>query len=162
VSLAATTTRNAVANTLGALWGTLLAFIATSVIIRAFGADLYGVYVLIAAAAGYISLVELNLSSALVKYVAEHTARGETQQVEEVIGTTIFLYILLSVAAAAAFLLAGRALLPLLHVPAAYLETAWRLWSSARWRCRLRSCRTRWGCSPPPWAASTSPCAPMP
>src|SRR5690242_13517936 len=89
--LTARTARNALINTSGALWSTILAIVATPVVIRALGADLYGVYILVASVTSYIGLVELNLSSALVKYVAEHAGRDESDSVSEVIGNTITL-----------------------------------------------------------------------
>jgi O-antigen/teichoic acid export membrane protein len=126
VSLTARTARNAVASTLGGLWSIALAVALAYVLIRVFGAELYGVYIIVTAAAGYIGLVELNLSSALVKYVAEHSGRAEIHAVEEVVGTTVFLYVVLSVMAAALFLFVGRAVLPLLHIPEPYLDMAWQ------------------------------------
>src|SRR5882762_3787179 len=124
--LTARTAGNALINTSGALWSTILAIVATPVIIRALGAELYGVYILVVAVTSYIGLVELNLSSALVKYVAEHAGRDEPQLVGEVIGNTVMLYLVLSTAAATVFLLIGRPLLPHLNIPANYLGMAWR------------------------------------
>ena len=124
-SLTTRTTANATINVLGALWGGVLGVIQVPIILRALGAGPYGIYVLITAVAAYLGLVELNLSSALVKYVAEYAGRNERAKIQEVIGTTIALYLGLATSAAVVFLLAGRALLPHLNIPADSIPIAW-------------------------------------
>src|SRR5207245_6918181 len=75
--------------------------------------------------AAYMNLVDLNLSSALVKYVSEYASRPDRKPVEEVIGTTITLYLILGLLASLIFSTMGYALLPLLHIRETYRAMAW-------------------------------------
>jgi O-antigen/teichoic acid export membrane protein len=80
------------------------------VIVHAVGATAYGVWVLIGAVASFGFLVELGISAALVKYVAEHAARGEVDEAARMVGAATWLYALLGASVASAGLLLALAL----------------------------------------------------
>ena len=124
-SLASRTTANAAINFIGVFWTAVLGVIQVPIVVHALGTDVYGVYVLITIIASYIGLVELNLSAALVKYVAEYAGRSEHEYIQEVIGTTLALYLGLGTCAGIIFLIGGRALLPYLNIPPDALRPAW-------------------------------------
>jgi O-antigen/teichoic acid export membrane protein len=83
------------------------------VIVHAVGATAYGVWVLIGAVASFGFLVELGISAALVKYVAEHAARGEVDEAARMVGAATWLYALLGASVASAGLLLALALVDL-------------------------------------------------
>ena len=72
---------------------TLLAL--APIIVHAVGATDYGVWVLVGSVASFAFLLELGISSALVKYVAQHTAAGDVQEAAAMVAAATWLYGLL-------------------------------------------------------------------
>jgi O-antigen/teichoic acid export membrane protein len=79
------------------------------IIVHAVGATDYGVWVLIGSVASFGFLIELGISAALVKYVAEHAARAEVQEAARMIGAATWLYTVLGAGVAAAGLVLALA-----------------------------------------------------
>ena len=75
------------------------------IIVHAVGATDYGVWVLIGSIASFGFLFELGISAALVKYVAEHAARGEVEEAARMVGVATWLYAVLGATVTAAGLL---------------------------------------------------------
>ena len=69
----------------------------TPVIVHAVGATDYGLWVLIASIATVGGVLELGISAGLVKYVAEHSAREETDEGAQVVAAATWLYRALAV-----------------------------------------------------------------
>lgn len=64
----------------------------TPFLLHEIGANGYGIYVLAAsfsAGAGFLSLGELGLQGAVIRFVARHDARGEHEHVRRVVGTAM-------------------------------------------------------------------------
>ena len=74
------------------------AVLLSAVIVRSVGATDFGIWALVATVAGFGYLLELGISAGLVKYVAEHTARGELEEAARMIGAATWLYALLGTA----------------------------------------------------------------
>src|SRR5207253_6832931 len=72
------------------------------IIVHAVGATDYGVWVLIGSIASFGFLFELGISAALVKYVAEHAARGEVEEAARMVGVATWLYAVLGASVTAA------------------------------------------------------------
>ena len=69
----------------------------TPVIVHAVGATDYGLWVLIASIATVGGVLELGISAGLVKYVAEHSARRETDEAAGMVAAASWLYRVLAV-----------------------------------------------------------------
>jgi O-antigen/teichoic acid export membrane protein len=70
--------------------------ILAALIVRAVGAKEFGIWALISAIASLGFLLELGISAGLVKYVAEHAARRETDEAAQMVGAAKGLYALLA------------------------------------------------------------------
>lgn len=66
--------------------------VVTPVIVHAVGVTDYGIWILIATVASFGSILELGISAGLVKYVAEHSAREETDDAARIVGAATWLY----------------------------------------------------------------------
>jgi O-antigen/teichoic acid export membrane protein len=116
-------------------WNTLsnyagkLATIASGIILTPFilhqvGPVSYGLWVLVGSVVGYGSLLDLGISSAIIKYVAEYRARGQADEARRLVATALWLYTALAVVVVGLSAL-GAPLFPrLFQVPPADRETA--------------------------------------
>ena len=102
---------------------TLVAIAATYVLtpftIHTLGKDGYGTWTLITALTGYMSLLALGVPMACVRYLAEHVAEGDQQQMNRTIGSCVGLYLMIGAAAAAIGLALTFALTALYDIPIA-------------------------------------------
>jgi O-antigen/teichoic acid export membrane protein len=80
------------------------------IIVHAVGATDYGVWVLIGSVASFGFLIELGISAALIKYVAEYAARAEVDEAARMVGAATWLYTVLGASVASAGLLLALAL----------------------------------------------------
>ena len=101
-------------------------FVLTPIMLRFLGSDAFALWSLVGAIAAYGMLLEHGFGGAVIKYVAEHTARGERAAAREIVVTAVWLYA--GLAAIAILLSAALApvLPPLLNIePADYSSAAW-------------------------------------
>lgn len=70
----------------------LLGLVVTPIIIEQLGNAEYGVYLLIGAFAGYLTVLDLGLNNAIVRYVALYRANGEKQQEENFLAVVMLIY----------------------------------------------------------------------
>src|SRR5215210_4950869 len=70
-------------------------FVLTPFVLHQLGASSYGLWVLAGSVVAYGSLLDLGISTAVVKYVAEYRARGETEQAHGLVATALCLYTVL-------------------------------------------------------------------
>ena len=94
------------------LLGIAAAYVLTPFVIHTLGAEGYGTWTLIVALTGYINLLALGVPMACVRYLAGPVAKGDTAQMNKVIGTCAGLYLMIG---AAAFVI-GAALTAVFHV----------------------------------------------
>lgn len=85
--------RNVSTQWLGILIQAVVAFAVTPYQIRRLGIDGNGVITVINSYVGYSGLLSLGLGSAIVKYVAEHHARKEWEELNETASTIFTLYL---------------------------------------------------------------------
>ncbi len=69
----------------------------TPYIIRTIGEAEYGLYQLIGAYAGYLSILDLGMASSVTKYVARFYRRGEKEKENGFLGLIFFVYLILSI-----------------------------------------------------------------
>ena len=78
---------NMTANTVGTVVNMLSGLVVMPYLIRTLGGGTYGLWILIGTMAGYFGILDLGVSAALGRLVAAHRARGEHDQVNEVMST---------------------------------------------------------------------------
>ncbi len=98
--------RNAFANLAGALLPSVVYLWSVPLTLHYLGDQGYGIFALLTSVVGYFAVMDLNVTSGALKYVAQHHAREELTQVDEVIS--------LGLAFCAVVGLAGMSLLLLL------------------------------------------------
>jgi len=84
----------------GQLWSLGLAFFTTPYIVHKLGTDAYGLLMTVGVLTSYLGFMDLGLGSASVKYISEHAAREEWDQVVRIFWTSFFSYLLLGTLAA--------------------------------------------------------------
>ena len=89
--------RNVVSNYFGAFITLGIGFFLTPFILRQLGASGFGLWMIVGSVVMYGSLLDLGIAGAVIKYVAEHRARGETQQARSLVATALCLYSALGV-----------------------------------------------------------------
>ncbi|MBI5240649.1 MAG: hypothetical protein HY926_09265 [Elusimicrobia bacterium] len=99
-------------NLLGQVGLLALGFLLVPRLLQGLGAEGYALYGLLGILAGYLSLLSLGAQSATQKFIAEHTACGETDRVWEVLYSSAFLH--------TAGVLLGAAAVFLLRAPLAH------------------------------------------
>jgi len=98
---------NALWSWLGVAVNLFAGFILSPYIIRKLGLEGYGIWALVFSITGYYNLLDLGFRSAVVRYTAYYRARGESEQVNVLLNTTLayfscisFLLILVTLALA--------------------------------------------------------------
>jgi len=82
-------------NMLGVGLSFVISFAVTPLMIRTLGAEAYGVWVLVTAfsvVSGYMSLLDLGIQSAVVKFVSESHARREIDAVNQIFSSGFYLF----------------------------------------------------------------------
>lgn len=112
------------ANYAGQIVILLVWFFLTPFILDRIGATQYGLWVLVASFLAYGKLFDIGVNDAIVKYVAEHRARGDSETASSLIATALWIYAALG----AVVLVLGVALAPVLvgafNVPDFEFDTA--------------------------------------
>ena len=88
--------RNTLAGYLTLVVGSVTGFLLTPLLLRSFGTERFGLWVLLTATVGYIGLLELGISSVVSKRVAECAALAEPARLKTVLATASVLYLGLS------------------------------------------------------------------
>src|SRR5690606_3994728 len=76
-------------------------FFLTPFILHQLGPGGYGLWAVVGSAVAYGTLLNFGISGAVIKYVAEHRARGENQHAHHLIATALCLYSVLGLIAIA-------------------------------------------------------------
>jgi O-antigen/teichoic acid export membrane protein len=119
--------RNSVSNLLGAAWPAIVALVSVPFIVARLGAVNYGILTMVIAVVGYFALLDLNVTSGSVKYVAQYRASGSVSELSQVVTFGAITYLVIGLAGAAAiFLGAGWLSRQLFNVPADLLPLARR------------------------------------
>ncbi len=94
MSVRETIARNTGFNALGRVWDALVGLVLIAYIVSKVGISQYGLWAIISAFTGYAALFDLGVGSAYTKYIAEHDARGEHEDISRVVSTGFFFYAL--------------------------------------------------------------------
>lgn len=115
--------RSTVSNVLGKFIALGLGFLITPFVLRRLGVANYAIWVLTGSVVGYGWLLELGISGAIIKYVAEHYAKGQVEKADEVVAAALCLYCALAVCAFAIVVTAAPLLAELFHLPVGQQRT---------------------------------------
>lgn len=94
MSIRETIARNTGFNAAGRFWEALVSLALIAYIVSQIGIAQYGLWGVIAAFTGYAALFDLGVGSAYTKYIAEHEARDEKEEISRVVSTGFFFYAL--------------------------------------------------------------------
>lgn len=83
---------NTISNILGKVTTLGVWFFLTPFILSRLGPSTYGLWILISSIVAYGSLLDFGITNAVAKYVAEYHARGQLEQVRELVATALWLY----------------------------------------------------------------------
>jgi O-antigen/teichoic acid export membrane protein len=85
------------ANMVGKLVALGIGFFLTPFIVHTLGPTQFGLWALVGSLAGHGALLDLGVSGALVKYVAEYRARGELRYAHGLVATALLVYAVIGV-----------------------------------------------------------------
>jgi len=88
--------RNVTANYFGVVGQILIAFILSPFLVHTLGDTRYGIWTIIAALSGYMSLLDLGIASALTRYVAKFHYKDECLKINEIINSSLFLFLVIT------------------------------------------------------------------
>ena len=108
---------NAIYNLVPQVWFLGLTIFTTPVVLHRLGVDAYGVLSIVTIVAGYLAFLDLGLNVAVIKFIAAHDAKGESDEIRRVIQTALSVFLVMGVAAAAALFLFSDSLARLLNTP---------------------------------------------
>lgn len=94
------TLHNAIFNAVSWMVPIILSLAFTPYIVHELGTEAYGILALTLAIIGYFTLLDLNLRAAVIKYVAEYHAKGSPHKINEIVGVTMLLHVVLGIVGA--------------------------------------------------------------
>lgn len=97
MSLGRTITKNITANYFGVAGQIVIAFFLSPFLVKTLGDTQYGIWTVVAALSGYMSLLDLGIASALTRFVSKYHATGEHEKVKKILSSALFIFVLISV-----------------------------------------------------------------
>ena len=98
---------NTLANGVAQFTSMASALVFMPLLVRAFGTDGFGLYLLVSAIGAYSSLVDFGVGTSLVKNIADRTARGDQEGIAQYVSTSLAFYIVVGVLVAVAMVVLG-------------------------------------------------------
>ncbi len=92
-----TVTRNTLFNAIGRAWEAVLALVLTPYIVHRLGVNTWGIWTLLFAFVGYVTLLDVGVAGSYAKYIAEHYARKEKVAINRIVSTGVFFYFVFGV-----------------------------------------------------------------
>ncbi len=71
---------------------TVLTIVVTPIVVHYLGADYYGIFVLAGSLMAFISLVDLGIAPALMKFVSEYASKHELSEINALMGVSLVFY----------------------------------------------------------------------
>jgi O-antigen/teichoic acid export membrane protein len=94
----------------------LFSIFITPIVVYKLGVTDYGVYVLVNTIIGFLGLLDLGLSTALIKYISEYRAKGDNASLQVLLESANSLFLIIGTLGFLLFLLVGKFLLPYFHI----------------------------------------------
>lgn len=109
---------NAIVTAVGWVIPAFAALVAVPITVRGLGAETYGLLALVTALSGYLSLLDLGLGTAIVRYLAYHCARNEGHTMLEILRVAAFWFSAIGLVGGLVLLIEASALAGLIGVSA--------------------------------------------
>ena len=93
MSLANKTIGNAFAGLIGFAWPILLALVSMPYIVHRLGNEAYGVLALVTSVLGFFAFLDLGVTNASVKYMAEAYAQNDVEKINKIVGSSLVVYL---------------------------------------------------------------------
>lgn len=74
-----------------------IGIVLTPFIIKSLGSKEYGLYTLIGSVVSYLSLLDLGLNNAIIRYIAKYRVQSDTEGERKFLGTCLWLYLVISI-----------------------------------------------------------------
>ena len=117
--------KKSLANFVGGIVPAIVSLLTVPVIVSRLGEVQYGLFTLVTAIVGYFAMLDINVSAGSVKFLSEHHARNEVNQVNQVISFGGFIYLLIGLLGGGGIFLFSDALVTkFFNVPQNLHETA--------------------------------------
>ncbi len=87
--------KKSIANFIGGIVPAVASLLTVPIIVSRLGAVEYGLFTLVTAVVGYFALIDINVTAGSVKYLSEHHAREEHEQINQVISFGGFIYFMI-------------------------------------------------------------------
>lgn len=110
--------KNVATNWVGLVVNTALSFVLAPIVVNTLGSTYFGIWSLLQQFTGYLWLFDLGVRESVVKYVAQHDAAGEHEELNRIIGTAVGMYSLVSLAGLAASVGVALLLPHVFNIPA--------------------------------------------
>jgi len=94
LTLANKTIGNALSGVVGFAWPILLALVSMPYIVHKLGNEAYGVLALVTSVLGFFAFLDLGVTNASVKYMAEAYAHGDVDKINKIIGSSLVVYLI--------------------------------------------------------------------
>ncbi len=116
--------KNVATNWFSLVVGMLLSFVVAPIVVNSLGGVYYGIWTLLQQFTGYLWLFDFGVRESVVKYVAQYDASGDHAELNQVVGTAVTLYALVSVAGLVAASLIALALPYVFNIPPDAVQVA--------------------------------------
>jgi O-antigen/teichoic acid export membrane protein len=130
-SLSYKTLRNSSYLFLGFVLSMIFTIFVTRQLSQKLGTTEFGIYLLVNTISAFVGFVDLGLSTAIAKYVAEYQARGDLQALRNILSSARVIFVFTGSLGLLVFLIIGRWFLPAFHVPAESLNNIFLVFSLA-------------------------------
>ena len=107
-SLSYTTLKNATYNFVGYIFPIVFAVFVTPIVVRRLGVSQYGIFVLTNTIVVFLNMVELGLSTSLIKFVSEYAGKNDTKGMGELLGTARSVYVIIGLIGFIIFAILGK------------------------------------------------------
>ena len=94
MTLANKTIGNALSGVVGFAWPILLALVTMPYIVHKLGNEAYGVLALVTSVLGFFAFLDLGVTNASVKYMAEAYVQDDVEKINKIIGSSLVVYLI--------------------------------------------------------------------
>lgn len=116
--------QNTSVNYLSTFINIAVGFVLFPFILHTIGNELYGVYLLIMALSGYLSLMEIGVGTTTVKYISQHLAKGEQKEINELLVNSLLFYTFVGIIIGAFLIICAFFFINFFNISAKYLILA--------------------------------------
>lgn len=122
MTLANKTIGNALSGVVGFAWPILLALVSMPYIVHKLGNEAYGVLALVTSVLGFFAFLDLGVTNASVKYMAEAYAQDDVEKINKIVGSSLVVYLIAGGTGSCIIALMTNTLVQrILKIPAGYI-----------------------------------------